>query len=80
MPDFTTFSVLFFVRKTSADTSKFLIYARITVDGKRAEISLKRSIPVNKWDPKGKRKRIWTRCKSIEPVLRPGLYQITGMP
>ena len=57
MPDFTTFSVLFFVRKTSADTSKFLIYARITVDGKRAEISLKRSIPVNKWDPKKGRGR-----------------------
>ena len=49
MPDFTTFSVLFFVRKTSADTSKFSIYARITVDGLRAEISLKRSFPVNKW-------------------------------
>ncbi len=57
MPDFTTFSVLFYVRKTSADTSKFSIYARITVDGKRAEISLKRSIPVNKWDPKKGRGR-----------------------
>lgn len=57
MPDFTTFSVLFFVRKTSADTSKFSIYARITVDGKRAEISLKRSIPVNKWDSKKGRGR-----------------------
>lgn len=52
MPDFTTFSVLFFVRKNRGDPSKFLIYARITVDEKRAEISLKRSIPVNKWDPK----------------------------
>lgn len=57
MPEFTTVSVLFFVRKTGADITKFSIYARITVDGKRAKISLKRSIPVNKWDPKKGRGR-----------------------
>ncbi|APU69444.1 site-specific integrase [Christiangramia flava] len=50
MPNYTTFSVLFFVRKHHDETKKLFIYARITVDGKRSEISLKRSIPVNQWD------------------------------
>ncbi len=50
MPNYTTFSVLFFVRKHHDETKKLFIYARITVNGKRSEISLKRSIPVNQWD------------------------------
>ncbi len=50
MPNYTTFSVLFFVRKHHNDTKKLFIYARVTVDGKRSEISLKRSVPVNHWD------------------------------
>lgn len=51
MPNFTTFSVLFFVRKHSRDNQKLSIYARITTDGKRSELSLKRSVAVNHWDP-----------------------------
>lgn len=50
MPNYTTFSVLFFVRKHHDKNKKLFIYARVTVDGKRSEISLKRSIPVNQWD------------------------------
>ncbi|MEG9328437.1 site-specific integrase [Salinimicrobium catena] len=50
MPDFTTFSVLFFVRNTKDDKSKLSVYARITVNGKRTELSLKRTVPVNYWD------------------------------
>lgn len=50
MPNYTTFSVLFFVRKHHDETKKLFIYARITVNGRRSEISLKRSIPVNQWD------------------------------
>ncbi len=46
----STFSVIFFTRKSSSTLSKLLIYARITVDGKRSEISLKRSVLVNDWD------------------------------
>ncbi len=37
MPDFTTFSVMFFVRKHSKDNEKLSIYARNTTDGKRTE-------------------------------------------
>lgn len=50
MPDFTTFSVLFFTRKLNAKENKLSVYARITVNGKCSELSLKRKIPVNKWD------------------------------
>lgn len=50
IPNFTTFSVFFFVRNTNDDTSKLSVYARITVDGKRTELSLKRTVPVNHWD------------------------------
>lgn len=50
MPNYTTFSVLFFVRKHHNEIKKLFIYARVTVDGKRSEISLKRSISVNQWD------------------------------
>jgi site-specific recombinase XerD len=57
MPNYTTFSVLFFVRKHHDETKKLFIYARITVEGKRSEISLKRSIPVNQWDASKARAR-----------------------
>ena len=55
MPDFTTFSVLFFTRKLNRNKTELSIYAPITVDGKRAEISLKRSISVTYWDTRFKR-------------------------
>lgn len=50
MLDYSTFSVLFFIRKKRNFSELQPIYARVTVDGKRAEISLKRSILVNLWD------------------------------
>jgi len=46
----TTFSVIFFTRKPRGHSDELSIYARITVDGKRAEISLKRSVLVSHWD------------------------------
>lgn len=50
MLDYSTFSVLFFIRKNRNFSEQQPIYARITVDGKRAEISLKRTILVSLWD------------------------------
>lgn len=47
---YSTFSVLFFIRNGRQSSEKKSIYARITVNGKRSEISLKRSILVNQWD------------------------------
>ncbi|WP_405199227.1 site-specific integrase [Christiangramia sp. LLG6405-1] len=64
MPDFTTFSVLFFTRKLNAKEEKLSIYARITVNGKCSELSLKRKIPLNKWDPSK------SRLKGNSPQIR----------
>jgi len=50
MPDFTTFSVLFFTRKLNRNKAELSIYTRITVNGKCSEMSLKRKTSVNSWD------------------------------
>lgn len=60
----TTFGVLFYLKtqKTSLQ-GKAPICARVTVNGKRTEISIKRSVSINEWDErkgiaKGARKEI----------------------
>ena len=50
MQTINTFAIMFFVRKSRHDVNKLNIYARITVNQKRAEISLKRCIMVYNWD------------------------------
>ncbi len=50
MRNSNTLKVLLFTRDTSNNPEKLTIYARITVNGKRAEISLKRYTSVNEWD------------------------------
>ena len=48
-----TFSLLFFVKRTKhLSHGEVPVYLRITVDGKRAEFSIKRSIQESNWDPK----------------------------
>ncbi len=46
----STLAVLIFTRDITYNPEKLTIYARITVDGRRAEISLKRYTSVNVWD------------------------------
>ncbi|MEP5600836.1 MAG: site-specific integrase [Algibacter sp.] len=46
----STFTIIFFTRKSRSKPKQLSIYVRITVKGKRAEISLKRSIAINQWD------------------------------
>ncbi len=46
----STLAVLIFTRDINYNPEKLTIYARITVDGRRAEISLKRYTSVNVWD------------------------------
>ncbi|WP_339896425.1 hypothetical protein [uncultured Algibacter sp.] len=41
----STFTIIFFTRKSRSHSNQLSIYARITVNGKRSEISLKRSVP-----------------------------------
>tara|TARA_R110002033_G_scaffold124748_2_gene166672 strand:+ start:184 stop:1443 length:1260 start_codon:yes stop_codon:yes gene_type:complete len=45
-----TFSILFWADLSRAKDNQASIYARITVNGKRATISLKRKVPVSDWD------------------------------
>lgn len=46
-----TFSILFFLQKNKATSDgKAPIYVRITVNGKRAQISIQRKVLIEKWD------------------------------
>jgi len=53
----STFTVIFFTRKSRSNPDQLSIYVRITVVGKRAEISLKRNIVNTQWDNKKNRGR-----------------------
>ena len=46
-----TFSIIFFTRKSRSNSKQLSIYCRITVNGKRSEISLQRSVSISEWDP-----------------------------
>lgn len=48
----STFSILFWIYGTRAKNNQTDIYARITVNGKRLNISLKQKIDVDSWDVK----------------------------
>ncbi|MBP0904022.1 site-specific integrase [Mariniflexile gromovii] len=50
-----TFSVHFWLNAAKKKDDIAPLYARVTVNGKRAEISLKRYLSVTYWDPKSKR-------------------------
>ena len=52
-----TFSTLFLVQKSKAINNEALLYARVTVNGKRADISLKKKISLSIWDNKKKKAR-----------------------
>ena len=50
-------SVIFITRKLERETENLMLYARITVDGKRAEFSLNRELKASLWDNRSKRGR-----------------------
>lgn len=52
-----TFSIIFFTRKSRSTASQLSIYVRITVNGQRSEISLKRTILFKGWDSSKNRGR-----------------------
>lgn len=52
-----TFSIIFWADQKNATNGEALVYARITVNQKRANISLKRRVPVKLWDPKKNRSK-----------------------
>lgn len=45
----TTFSMLFWLKQSKAKNGEAPLYVRITVNGQRAEISLKRKIKITNW-------------------------------
>ncbi|WP_345949978.1 Arm DNA-binding domain-containing protein [Mucilaginibacter sp. PAMB04274] len=53
MKNSKSFSVLFWANKSKATVNGLVpLYARVTVDSKRAEISLKKKLNPKKWDPR----------------------------
>jgi len=46
----TTFGISFFIKKYKASNGKAPIYARITVNGKSIDLSIKRKIEIESWD------------------------------
>lgn len=48
-----TFSLLFYIKRSKADSNGFAnVYMRITVNGKRVELSIRRKVSLNKWNTK----------------------------
>jgi integrase/recombinase XerD len=50
-----TFSVLFWIYTKRAQNNQTNIYARITVNGKKVNISLKHKVGIDSWDSKGQK-------------------------
>ena len=47
-----TFSILFWIKKNRIKNGKAPIYARVTINGSRLEISTQREISIIEWDPR----------------------------
>ncbi|TYA55690.1 site-specific integrase [Formosa maritima] len=75
---YNTFSILFFLQRNRATPDgKAPIYARITVNGKRAQFSIQRKIPIEKWDNNsGKVKGNSPEAKSINKFIDEIRYKL----
>lgn len=60
-----TFSILFWLNKSKTKDGQAPIWVRITVDGKRKEVSVKRKLDVKLWNSK-KGRAIGTRQEARE--------------
>lgn len=77
MKTLNTFSILFWLKLANAKNGKAPLYARITVNGKRAELSLKQKILISDWDIKKNRlkglsddtKKVNTYLKNVNSQL-----------
>lgn len=74
-----TFSILFLVNQKNKNDNQALLYARITVNGKRVNLSLKRKIDVSLWDSKEKGQRNDKRSKTIKFVFGSNPHKIISM-
>ena len=61
-PSIDTFSIIFLLKKKKKNKQKmFPIYARVTINGERIELSTKRSIFIKNWDTKRQRPKLKTK-------------------
>ncbi len=66
-----TFSVLFWLKLASTKNGKAPLYARITVNGKRSELSLKRKLAIADWDStKNRLKGLSDETKLVNNYLK----------
>ena len=70
----STFTIIFFTRKSRSNLNQLSIYVRITVNGKRSEMSLKRSIEQNQWDSTKNRGKGNSETTRILNVYLDGVY------
>lgn len=74
-----TFGIQFIVRSNKAKNGTVLVYVRISVDGRRIEISLKKSIAPNDWDSlKGKAKGSRAEVKELNHYLEQVRSKLLG--
>ncbi len=73
-----TFSILFYPRGNDVDTSgEAPIYARITVNGKRSEFSIKRKVTITKWNAAaGKMKGTTIKVRELNTYMDKIRYRI----
>lgn len=66
-----SFSLLFYIKRSKADSNeKASVYARITINGKRSEFSLRRKISIKKWNSKaGKAKGFSIETKEFNHFI-----------
>ena len=65
-----TFTTIFYIRKEKADKANNVpIYCRITVNGQRAELSIKREVHLSKWDNAGKVKGYSEEARAINTYI-----------
>ncbi|GAA3569528.1 site-specific integrase [Snuella lapsa] len=70
----STFTVIFFTRKSRSKINELSIYVRITVKGKRSEMSLKRNVQSSQWDNTKGRGRGSTEPIKILNAYLDGVY------
>lgn len=63
-----TFSILFWINKSRAINNKAEIFVRITVNGKRANIGVKRKIDIDLWD--NQHKKVKGKTKESQEINR----------
>ena len=73
-----SYNLLFFIRKSRSEkNTNSLIYLRITINGSRAQMSISRSIPLNKWSSsKGQAKGTSKESKEINDHIDKLTYNL----